>query len=507
MQDRLHDAVADRANGKAEIQKIFDESKPDVDALHSLHGTRPIEFNLQSGSLSALKYLIEEAHASLDSRQSEYGLFHWAGQNTPDILEYLTNPTDKIYKRFQDGTTDLLAFAISGRIDQLIEILAVTPKRITEADLRGQNALYWAEFAGQHETVDFLFTHPAFEALSQKLKHDLLIDMTNAAIMRAKILLKSQGKRKEALIADARAAHHHEHIAEHYDAGTYAGAAKRYYQLGELYFSADETTLSLEAMHKAIACLNRHPEKSEEDYHDLAVYEGMLQIIPESDALSKAARTWGYECNDMPRDGDCFFQAVIAQADFGVDHEDLRGIAAGHLLDHLDAYKDFIIDEAPEDYVEKMATPGTWADQHIMLALSRELNLTLVIIHNNDHEPEIFKRPQAVGTIYLGYEVGNGHYQSLHPLEGCVPDKSIQAKIDAAEPDRFVASPAEEKIQAAESVLEGKQEDSPRSDKAVRPISPLQASQVMFRPIKIIQLPTGAIEIAETPSPRLPNSS
>ena len=139
-----------------------------------------------------------------------------------------------------------------------------------------------------------------------------------------------------------------------------------------------------------------------------------------SHKLKAEARQFGFECRDVKADGNCFFHAVTDQLSMqglsalGASPEALRASAIDHIINHLEDYQNFLDqhDGDMDQFIAQNVEQGTWADHLIISALSRALNITMVIIRSDGVAPTICEHPQAIATLYLGHEVGQ-HYQSL----------------------------------------------------------------------------------------------
>ncbi len=161
--------------------------------------------------------------------------------------------------------------------------------------------------------------------------------------------------------------------------------------------------------------------------------------------LQNEAKQFGYECRETPHDGDCFFHAIVDQLalrglpDLGTSPNEIRAHAVDYILTHLNDYKDFLDqhDGDINDFISRNIDMGAWADHLIISALSRALNINIVIIRSDGAAPTIFKQSHPITTLYLGHEVGH-HYQSL--LENIVLPKAkiLQEYIDAATLDESV---------------------------------------------------------------------
>lgn len=164
--------------------------------------------------------------------------------------------------------------------------------------------------------------------------------------------------------------------------------------------------------------------------------------------LKAEAKSFGYECKDMKHDGNCFFHAIADQlalqhlVHLGADHKALRAKALAYIFDHQDEYKNYL-DEHDGDinnFIGKNIDPGNWADHLIISAMSRALNVNIVIVRSDGAAPNIFKQNVPVATFFIGNEVGL-HYQSLIENPNILKSKSLQIYVDAAPVD-LVPAPA-----------------------------------------------------------------
>jgi len=155
-----------------------------------------------------------------------------------------------------------------------------------------------------------------------------------------------------------------------------------------------------------------------------------------AEQLKTMAAQWGYSCNDMPEEGNCFYHAVGDQLKQQLNlavapsHETLRAIATQHILDNLSLYRDHTLDI--NKFIDDLSKPGEWADELHMAALSRALNVTICAIRSDGAAPSIYKQRQACLTLYLGYEVGV-HYQSLKAVNDLSIAQVVQQQAKLAE--------------------------------------------------------------------------
>ena len=148
------------------------------------------------------------------------------------------------------------------------------------------------------------------------------------------------------------------------------------------------------------------------------------------------AATWGYGCHSMEKDGNCFYHAVShqVQQQLAVDiaYDTLRAIAVEHVLNHLALYSDSV-DHSMHTFIDKMSQNKQWADAIHLRALSRALNLSLVIVRS-DEKVTVLRREKPHAVLYLGYEVGV-HYQSLTVQTPALCEQLHQERVDSAEID------------------------------------------------------------------------
>ncbi len=139
-----------------------------------------------------------------------------------------------------------------------------------------------------------------------------------------------------------------------------------------------------------------------------------------STALATKAARQGFQCRDTGGDGNCFYLALLDQlqnvlqlpAFTNMGYQDIIDIGINEILNNIDFYQDFAT-LSINVIVEKLLTPGEWADHLIIQAVANALGIKIVVIRS-DGAPnqEVNPRAAATATIHLGYEVG-WHYQSL----------------------------------------------------------------------------------------------
>lgn len=139
--------------------------------------------------------------------------------------------------------------------------------------------------------------------------------------------------------------------------------------------------------------------------------------------LNEIAQAHGFYCHDVPRDGNCFYHAVLHQVRVVLDQkqyaentfEDFKEACRNEILAHKDFYKEFETDEITLE--ERLAKENEWADHLMIQAMANILEVT-IHIYPDDNGPKttIVPRNPSQATLHLGYEVGL-HYQSFVPTD------------------------------------------------------------------------------------------
>lgn len=146
------------------------------------------------------------------------------------------------------------------------------------------------------------------------------------------------------------------------------------------------------------------------------------------------ARQYGFKCVNAPSDGACFFHAVHTQLMLSNRHlsvakkkmlltpDTLRKAAVDYIQEHADFYTPFLMPESVSDYLNKASQTSYWADEHLITALSRVLNINIVTLSTEQPLPHIVKRRRSTATIFLI------NHQNIH-FEGLMPDSEIKAPL------------------------------------------------------------------------------
>ncbi len=142
---------------------------------------------------------------------------------------------------------------------------------------------------------------------------------------------------------------------------------------------------------------------------------------PLAAALKSQSSGYGFKIQDGESDGNCFFHAIadqLTERGYPVrDHAALRKIAAAYMHENWEEFKPVIeaLVLSPADYLANLAKndqEGTWADDPIICALAKALNMTFIIVKSDGARPNLIAGGEGTPKLYVGYYV-NLHYVSL----------------------------------------------------------------------------------------------
>ena len=117
----------------------------------------------------------------------------------------------------------------------------------------------------------------------------------------------------------------------------------------------------------------------------------------------------GFRAHRAPGDGNCFFHSV-AMILGDTDHETLRARAVDYAIGHLDELAGFL-DMPPDEFIERMTTPGEWADHVIIRAMAGALTVNFVIHRADGTINELDYSGADARTLHLDY---NGVHYDPH---------------------------------------------------------------------------------------------
>lgn len=130
--------------------------------------------------------------------------------------------------------------------------------------------------------------------------------------------------------------------------------------------------------------------------------------LEESKAFSHRLAQDGFRIVEIAADGHCLFSAIGCQLDPPRDHWELRAVAAKYLLDYREEYENFIeldtnIPDAFSDYCQKLESTGMWGGQIELEALSRALEICIVVLQAGGPKLEFNEDAAEKQKIYLSY--------------------------------------------------------------------------------------------------------
>jgi hypothetical protein len=164
----LYQAAGNRKNGAAEIKAIIEKHIINVSQIKDPQ-YNPVNAAAMTGSISTLKYLIEECRPNLDANGGD-NLFVLA-LTQPHHLIYLADPKLKIYQKFNDGTNDLSAAVVRGDIDFIGKAIPINHKPINLQSKEQPfltRLFYWAGICGRYRLPQFLFKFSVFQNKSME---------------------------------------------------------------------------------------------------------------------------------------------------------------------------------------------------------------------------------------------------------------------------------------------------------------------------------------------------
>jgi hypothetical protein len=82
----------------------------------------------------------------------------------------------------------------------------------------------------------------------------------------------------------------------------------------------------------------------------------------------------------------------------------LRAIAVEYIINNINEFSGFITDESNDDFIDRLSVDKTWGSHPALKALCFALNINIVVLNSDHTRPIIFKKTDAIQTIYLGYK-------------------------------------------------------------------------------------------------------
>lgn len=146
-------------------------------------------------------------------------------------------------------------------------------------------------------------------------------------------------------------------------------------------------------------------------------FSSTSSFFSSSVSLAHYAGIYGFTCHDIKKDGNCFYHSVshqLAAMGLMISSERLSELVVDHIIQNQTLYTDSL-NGSMDFFINKFNIPGEWADAIQIIALSRVLNVDVIVIRSDGLALNGNLRPpkdMSNGKIYLGYDV-DVCYQSL----------------------------------------------------------------------------------------------
>ena len=127
-------------------------------------------------------------------------------------------------------------------------------------------------------------------------------------------------------------------------------------------------------------------------------------------------RLLGFDYQEAPKDGHCFYHAVSYYAEKSVNH--LRKITADFLKENQADFQDFFSDTSMtyEEFIFKVEHQALWADDLEIQALSLALNRPIIVINPDGKtykEDAFLNFNEQIFPIFVYFDKNEKHYDAL----------------------------------------------------------------------------------------------
>jgi len=172
--------------------------------------------------------------------------------------------------------------------------------------------------------------------------------------------------------------------------------------------------------------------KTAQKYHHQSVINELLPIL-----IASAV--------DTPKDGNCFFHAILAEAKRQglpwsyFTHDALRRKCVTYLRTNIHLFNHFFTDQEPfTAYESRMIRIGEWADGPIIEGFARSFGVNLKIIDINDNEQNqmsIMQFDEDMRASHISLLRKDGHYTPILMQNKFYPKQPINHPISNIEED------------------------------------------------------------------------
>jgi hypothetical protein len=354
------------------------------------------------GDLNQLQTAITTS--DIDCSNLDINLFHGAVRH-PAIIEYLTDPTQQIYKAFNHGLHDIHADAFAGRSTKVLDTLNNTPYLLILSSLKGYGVFYWASLGRNYALIDILLTK-----ITNNKKDEYIEQITVAADYLMEVYNKANDSTTAYLIETKANIYQKQLTSQHPSVTISEIKESDWLEDGPLMEDVSTT-------------VTEPQEKIEQEFYS-------------TPRIEKTVADWGFFPRDVRHDGNCQFYAISDQIMLHRDkfppehqqhnHVSLRKLAVDHLRENSKLYFDYET-ETPEKYLQKMQASNHWGDHLTIVALSAELNVNIAVYSTNA-PATVIKLPDAYATLFILHQ-NRTHYSSLEIIDADLVNNTIVKHI------------------------------------------------------------------------------
>lgn len=445
MPNELHLAAQDKSGLKIVVQLL--KKNPElINQKHSESQMTAIEYAAQSGSIETVQYLLQKG-ANIDASDGRENIFYWASFNTADVMQYLTNPENQILEKLKDKTTYFHALILEGNEEQVITELVEIPELITQANNKGQTAIFWAYLYKNEAILEFLLNMLAIQMDTNASTYKILalntyqLSQIERTFNDAISLLEKTIENLKALPSTDKLEMAQINLTFLI---TFLYIENKNQELGEKYHSkftelCTEFTMKLKKRLES----NKHIPINELE-KEIKKIPNRLNAIEELIARLHLARQTiqrGIQC--VPKNYD-FYNALAAQLKTlnnptyaNINSEALRTMALQHIQKYKKIYQQylsegigFMLDKGIYGLPEMLAIP----------ALSRALKMSFCTFKSKTDEPAIIKQENAKAIIPFAFvqtKEQSGYYVDLKMLPNYKAELSLELEVQSAISDDF----------------------------------------------------------------------
>jgi len=378
----------------------------------------------------------------------------------------------------------------TSQLSEIDKLLDQSPDLLVPKDKDGPSVLFDVAVRGHFESIQHLLGHKAYLVLSIPQKQQLLRDVIAGGIEHAKKIFNDENLREardviEDLLefnkqivskSDRDSSRYHQllSLSSHIDmmSGTEENRenairtlqfalsiAETIYRktdddyrsmiiycnsVGRFYIEANQPVRAFSYYQKALDCCRamseQHPEKP-----SLTAKQEALLARTHHGMLLEEAQLWGMEASAAEAKPSPLRSVLLETQYPAAQYPDrsallksIRDILSNQARESAAYFTDQLGGVEFFQHVAPLVKSKLWTTQHLLevLALSRALNVNLVILRADGDMPIILKQSQAQATVYLGMEPGE-QYCLLQKTPENVPQRDIRLYFDLAPVDPF----------------------------------------------------------------------